>query len=134
MTDKKGRRISDPEEIAAIEAMRERLAGFPGREELELYIWRAGEEPPGPGLPDSPSNARPQTLRQFRETLGGDEGHLRSSRGDLHFVSVVKWAGEDPDKTFVKPVFTFVPDDERKAEWMDLWKEHFERFPFESGG
>jgi hypothetical protein len=86
---------------------------------------------------DFPTAHRTLGLRRFdsyRETLGGDEGHLRSSRGDLHFVSVVKWAGEDPDKTFVKPVFTFVPDDERKAEWMDLWKEHFERFPFESGG
>jgi hypothetical protein len=42
----KGRRISDPAEIAAIKALNERLKDFPGREELEVHVWQEGEDPP----------------------------------------------------------------------------------------
>ena len=126
----KGRRISDPAEIAAIKALNERLKDFPGREELEVHVWQEGEDPPpGLGLGDSPSVTRPQTLRQFRERLGGDEGELRGPRGDLHFVSLRAWQDEDPERTLVLPVFTFTPDDSRIAEWKSFWEEHFRRFP-----
>lgn len=125
----KGRWISDPEETQALAALHERLANFPGREKLEVYVWREGEEPPGPGLRDSPSRTRPMTLRHFRQRLGGDEGEFRGPRGGLHFVSVRAWENEDPDKTFVQPVFTFIPDEARLSEWKGIWEEHFKRFP-----
>jgi hypothetical protein len=69
------------------------------------------------------------TLRHFRERLGGDEGELRDNRGGIHPVSVRAWENEDPDKTFVRPVFTFIPDDARLSEWKGIWEEHFKRFP-----
>lgn len=125
----KGRRISDPAEMDALKALHERLVDFPGREELEVHVWKEGEEPPGPGLPDSPSRIWPMTLRHFRERLGGDEGELRGPRGSLHVVSVRAWLHEDPDKTFVQPVFTFIPDDSRMTEWKSIWEHHFKRFP-----
>ena len=128
---KKGRRITNPEEIEALHQVRERLRDVPGQTELRVFVWRKGEEPPGPGLPDSPSSTRPMTLRQFRERLGGDTGHLPESRGELHFVSIEQWAKDNADETFVKPVFFFRPDDAHAAEWSDEWQKHLKTFPLD---
>ena len=119
-----------PEEIEALHEVRERLRDVPGRTELRVVVWRKGEEPLGPGLPDSPSSTRPMTLREFRERLGGDTGHLPDpERGELHFVSIEQWANENPDETYVMPVLTFRPDDAHAAEWFDEWQKHLKRFP-----
>jgi hypothetical protein len=127
---KKGRRITNPEEIEALHQVRERLRDVPGQTELQVVVWRKGEEPPGPGLPDSPSRTRPMTLRKFRERLGGDTGHLPDpERGEMHFVSIEQWANEDPDETYVVPVLTFCPDDAHAAEWSAEWQKHLKTFP-----
>lgn len=126
---KRGRRITDPEEIEALRQVRERVREIPGRTEVQVFVWRKGEEPPGPGLPDSPSSTRAMTLREFRERLGGDTGHLPDRRGELHFVSIEQWANDNPDETYVKPVFFFRPDDAHAAEWLKEWQNHLSRFP-----
>jgi hypothetical protein len=125
----KGRRITNLEEIEALRQMRERLRDIPGRTKLQVFVWRKGEEPPGPGLPDSPSSTRAMTLREFRKRLGGDTGHLPDPRGESHFVSIEQWANDNPDETYVKPVFSFRPDDAHAAEWFDEWQKHLKRFP-----
>jgi len=131
---KKGRRITNPEEVEAIRQVQERLRDVPGRTELQVVVWRKGEEPPRPGLPNSPSATRPMTLREFRERLGGDTGHLPDPEtGKLRFVSIEQWANDDPDETYVMPVLTFRPDDAHAAEWFDEWQKHLKRFPLDPG-
>jgi hypothetical protein len=43
---KKGRRITNPEEIEALRQVRERARDIPGRTELQVIVWRKGEEGP----------------------------------------------------------------------------------------
>jgi hypothetical protein len=126
---KRGRRITDPEEIRALAELHERLRDVPTRTEVQVYVWRKGEPPEGPGLDDSLSAVKPMTLRKVRELLGGDSGYFPDHGGKRHFVSVQDWADEDPDETFVRVVFFHRPAESHWAEWRREWKEHFKRFP-----
>ena len=50
---------------------------------------------------DLPANAPYKTLREWREFLGGDTAQLSDPDGHKHTVSLVQWAGADPDSTML---------------------------------
>jgi len=134
-SSRKEGRVTGVDELRALEEAEEYLHSFPGQIELRLQIWREGEQPPNLVGPDvSKGLKQANTLKKFRELLGGDEGFLTDSRGGKHSVSLQRWGSEDPKRTYVAPVWIFTPEKKRLEEWKAFWDEHFDRFPPERGG
>jgi hypothetical protein len=51
-------------------------------------------------------------LREFRETLGGDEGEWEHpATGEPVHISLKKWVGRDPETTLLQLMFTFSPNE-----------------------
>lgn len=81
----------------------------PGRVAVQIVDFQDGD--PQHQLKDGQGN-RGISMSQLRKKFGGDEGEITDPhRGELHHISLKPWLDKDPEKTFLKISFRFIPDD-----------------------